>query len=200
MEFKSRESFVTSAMNGGMARAAKSFSIMLGATVKTNPPQILHLDHENNISRLKEQDQDLFVLVTQMIGDFNGKSYLIFNHDEAISISKILRKDDTEFDDRLREAFLMEIDNIVSAAVISELSDVLKAEIYGDVPVMKRLHGNGLYDFIAADKDPRDHGLLVINTGFTIDRYPHLHPQFIWKFSPVLLEMIPANVIAIQNR
>ncbi|RAW01018.1 chemotaxis protein CheC [Pseudochryseolinea flava] len=200
MEYKNRESFVTHAMNGGMARAARSFSIMLGATVKTSPSQILNLDNENNFARLKDQDQELFVLVTQMIGDFNGKSYLIFNIEEAIAIAKVLRKDEKELDERLREAFLMEIDNIVSAAVISELSDVLKAEIYGDVPMMKRLSGSSLYDFIAADKDPRDHGLLVINTGFTVDKHPNIHPQFIWKFSPVLLEMIPANVIAVQNR
>jgi chemotaxis protein CheY-P-specific phosphatase CheC len=198
MEFRSRESFVTNAMNVGMARAAKSFSVLLGSSVKTNPPQIVNLDHGNNFPRLKENDESLFVFVTQMIGDFNGKSYLIFNHHEVAAIGKIFKKDNQ--DDHLSEAFLMEIDNIVSAAVISELSNLLKVEIYGDVPVMKRFSGVNLYDFIAADKDPHDNGLVVINTGFTVEKFPDIHPQFIWKFSPVLLEMIPANLIAAQNR
>jgi chemotaxis protein CheY-P-specific phosphatase CheC len=197
MEYKSRESFVLHAMNVGMVRAAKSFSILLNSPVRTSPPQILTLEHNDNFLRLKESDGDVYVLITQVIGDVNGRSYLMFNDEECNALLKLIRKEGV-FNDTLKEAFLMEIDNIVSAAVITELSDLLKGEIYGDVPQIKKISGKALYDFIAADKEAIEHGNLVVNTGFNLEKNSKIHPQFIWKLSPSLLEMIPSNLIAVQ--
>lgn len=195
-----REIFLINAMNAGMSRAARSFSVMINSPVKTNPTQIVAVERNDNFLPLKENAGGLYLLTTQLIGSVTGKSYLVISEKESEAILRHLRKDNPELTESLLDAFLMEIDNIVSAAVISELSDKLKIEVYGDVPQMKRMNGGELYPYLAADKDERSHSSLIINTGFTIEKCPDVRPQFIWKISPALLDHAATQLRAVQTR
>jgi chemotaxis protein CheY-P-specific phosphatase CheC len=175
-------------MNNGFERAAHSFSSLVGKTVRiTNSPSVL-IRHDNDFSCFSEEKGDLMVLTTQIIGTITGKSFLIFSEEESKEIFKSLKSNS----DHLKEAFLMEIDNIISASVISELSNALAIEVYGDVPNLIRMHSRQLQDFMSGEIRKDDPSSMILsNTTFHFEKGDRVHPQFIWKLSTKVFDIIP---------
>jgi chemotaxis protein CheY-P-specific phosphatase CheC len=104
----------------GFDHAARSFSKLLGARVRNGmSPGAYSMDYlpesipENN-------DEEVYVLIIQVIGDFSGNSYLIFN--KAESLVMIERLKPRSQDQHFQEAVLLEVDHIISAAVIAALA------------------------------------------------------------------------------
>jgi chemotaxis protein CheY-P-specific phosphatase CheC len=187
MDNKSRENFIIHIMNNGFTRAAHSFSSLIGKPVRiTSSPSVL-IRHDSDFVCFSEEKGDLIVLTTQIIGSITGKSFLIFSEEESREIFKSLNGND-----HLKEAFLMEIDNIISASVISELSNGLAIEVYGDVPQLIRMHSRQLQDFIAGEIKKEDPSSMILsNTTFHFEKGDRVHPQFIWKLSSKVFDIIP---------
>ena len=198
---KNRQTFVIQALNAGLVKATHAFSIMTGSPVKMNPAVLANLSSEENFSGEKEPGAILYVLTTQLIGEVNGKSYLVMTEKECNALVRALHKNQLPEEDSLKEAFLLELDNIISASVISALSDALKIEIYGDVPQVKKMPSAALRNFISTDKDPKETAsMLVTRTLFTLDKIQEVSPLFIWKLSPSILEAVPPSAPSLQNR
>lgn len=193
MENRIRENFILHVMSKGFERAADSFSKLVGQHVRiTNSTSVL-VRHGEDFTCLSEESGDLTVLTTQLIGDLSGKSFLIFSEEETNEIFKVVGSPHNK---TLREAFLLEIDNIISASVISDLSNALNIEIYGDVPQIYQLHSNELQEFLAADltshsEDPSS--MILCNTTFRFDHGDQIHPQFIWRISSKVFDVIPSE-------
>lgn len=188
MDYKSRENFVIHIMNTGFTRAANSFSNMVGRPVRITNSASLLIRHDRDFTCFSEEKGDLVVLTTQIIGSISGKSFLIFSEEESREIFKTLKSTN----EQLQEAFLKEIDNIISASVIAELSNALKIEVYGDVPQLARLHSRELQDFMNAEiKKDEPSSMIVSNTTFHFEKGDRVHPQFIWKLSSKVFDVIP---------
>ncbi|MBY0426214.1 MAG: hypothetical protein K2Q22_11300, partial [Cytophagales bacterium] len=98
----------------------------------------------------------------------------------------------------LNEAFLLEIDNIISASVITELSNALNLRIYGDVPKLFKVNSKELIDFMSSKIEKHDPSSMIFgNTTFQFDKQDSVHPQFIWKISRKIFDMVPAQYITI---
>lgn len=188
MDYKSRENFVIHLMNTGFTRAARSFSDMVGRPVRITNSASLLIRHDREFSCFSEEKGDLVILTTQIIGSISGKSFLIFSEEESQEIFKSLKSTNQG----LQEAFLMEIDNIISASVIAELSNALSIEVYGDVPHLTRLHSRELQDFMNAEiKKDEPSSMIVSNATFHFEKGDRVHPQFIWKLSSKVFDVIP---------
>lgn len=194
MNTRSRENFLIQVMNSGFERAAASFSRLVNRSVKIINGQSVLIRQEQDFSSISEEQGDLHILVTQIIGDISGKSFLIFNRDESVEVFKTLSH--SVKSDTLNEAFLLELDNIISASVISELSDSLDLEIYGDVPQLVKINAKDLQLFMTKDEKKDDPVSVVFcNTTFQFDKHERVHPQFIWKLSSKIFELIPEQKI-----
>ncbi|PZR38504.1 MAG: hypothetical protein DI538_09450 [Azospira oryzae] len=194
MNTRSRENFLIQVMNSGFERAAASFSRLVNRSVKIINGQSVLIRQEQDFSSISEEQGDLHILVTQIIGDISGKSFLIFNRDESVEVFKTLSH--SVKSDTLNEAFLLELDNIISASVISELSDSLDLEIYGDVPQLVKINAKDLQLFMTKDEKKDDPASVVFcNTTFQFDKHEGVHPQFIWKLSSKIFELIPEQKI-----
>ncbi|MGC4021110.1 MAG: hypothetical protein QM734_03780 [Cyclobacteriaceae bacterium] len=193
MDNKSRENYVIHIMNSGFTRAAHSFSNMVGRPVRiTNSASVL-IRHDHDFACFSEEKGDLVVLTTQIIGSISGKSFLIFSDEESKEIFKSLKSNNQG----LQEAFLMEIDNIISASVIAELSNALDIEVYGDVPHLNRVHSRDLQDFMNREvKKDEPSSMIVSNTTFHFEKGDRVHPQFIWKLSSKVFDIIPQERVA----
>jgi chemotaxis protein CheY-P-specific phosphatase CheC len=192
-----RENFLVHVMSKGFERAATSFSQLINRPVKIINSQSILIKNEEAVSYISEESGDLSVLVTQIIGDITGKSYLIFNQDESKEIFRALKT--SVINESLNEAFLMEIDNIISASVISELSNSIELEIYGDVPKLTKIHSSDLHAFMNKDGVANDHSSVIFcNTTFQFDEHDRVHPQFIWRLSNKIFEMIPEHREAVK--
>jgi chemotaxis protein CheY-P-specific phosphatase CheC len=128
MENVYQENYIIHALNNGFKRAADSFSQLMGKKVRITNAQSILIRHNNKFSYISEEEGELFILVTQVIGDISGKSYLVFSSEEVAEVSRSLKA--TNSKPELTEAFLLEIDNIISASVIADLSNALHIELY----------------------------------------------------------------------
>ncbi len=191
MSTENRESFLINVMNKGFSRAALSFSQMIQKPVSVVNSQSLLIRHDD-FSYIAEAPGDFFILSTQIIGDISGKSFLIFSSEESSEIFKTLNSSISN--DALKEAFLLEIDNIISASVIAELSNSLGLEIYGDVPRLTKIHSKALESLMIQELNNEEPSSVIFcNTTFQLDAKERVHPQFIWKLSNRLFEMIPVE-------
>ena len=193
---QNRESYLIHVMNDGFAKAATSFSRLVNRQVRIINSQSVVIRHDDDFSCISEEQGDLFVLITQIIGDVTGKSFLIFNEEESEEIFRMMGTSVSNA--ALHEAFLMEIDNIISASVISEISNKLELDIYGDVPQLSKIHARDLQEFLTGKTiTDEPSSMILTNTTFLLDSKEKVHPQFIWKLSSKIFDMISDKKITV---
>lgn len=193
-----RENFIVHLMNLGFGRAAGSFSKFIGKPVKITNTKSILIRHDDDFSYISEEEGNLYVLVTQIVGNLYGKSYLIFNETECNDISQLI-SGDSGVTEKMKEAILMELDNIISASVITELSDNLKLDIYGDVPLLKKMHAFDLQEFVSNDINETDPSSVIFtNTTFQFDHHREVHPQFIWKISTKIFDKVSSENLMVK--
>lgn len=196
MDNHSRENILVHVMNTGFERAASSFSKLIGKPVKITTSQSILVKNDYDLSFVSEEQGELYVLITQIIGDVSGKSFLIINQEETNEIYKAINSSVTNIS--LKEGFLLEIDNIISASVIAEMSNALGIEIYGDVPQLVKVHAKNLQDFMCADvKKDNPSSIIFSNTTFQFEKSERVHPQFIWKISSKIFELMSAEKLIV---
>lgn len=197
---REREKIIIHIMNQGFQRASDAFSSFIGKSVKITNTQSVLVRHANDFSCISDEDGEIIVLVTKLIGDLTGKSYLILNADETSEIVKITSQTFGFVSHQLNDALLMEIDNIISASVISELSNNLKLEVYGDVPMLKRMKAEELENFMEREVEGMDRSAMILsNTTFQFNVSERVHPQFLWKLSSKIFESVPEDRIHLAS-
>jgi chemotaxis protein CheY-P-specific phosphatase CheC len=193
---RNQENYIVHILTAGFNRSAQSFSKFVGKNVKVHMAQSI-ARHFHDFSYLREDAGELYVLTTQLIGDFSGKSYLVLTHEECEEIFNSLHAGLAVGREQVKNAFLLEIDNIISASVISELSNALEIELYGDVPVLKKIQAQDLEALISSDTVSGEMGrALIANTTFQFDNQERVHPRFIWKLSSKVFDVIPQQKIS----
>jgi chemotaxis protein CheY-P-specific phosphatase CheC len=194
---KARENYIVHVLNAGFNRSAQSFSQFVMRKVKVHTSQSILVRNNDDFSYITEEEGNLYVLTTQLIGDFSGKSYLILNEEECEEIFNGLHADMSDNREQLKDALLLEIDNIISASVIAELSNELQIELYGDVPILKRVNAKDLQDLIGTDGAVGEStSIVVTNTSFQFDNHDRVNPQFIWKLSTKIFDIIPKEKVS----
>jgi len=189
MSEKSAEKFIIRILNKGFQRAAESFSKLIGKDVQISSSPALLVTPVSEHAFVSEENGELIVLTTQLMGDIMGKSYLILSEDESKEIFKTVG---LQLSDQLKEGFLLEIDNIISATVIAELSNELDLEVYGDVPRIFHINARELQDFMKNSMTSDEAASIIFsNTNFHFESGDHIHPQFIWRLSSKIFEIIP---------
>lgn len=185
-----RQEKLAKIMGIGFDRAARSFSNLIHRKVTVTNCHSIVTDSLRSERAFAEAHGDLHVLVTQVIGDVSGKSFLIFTDKERAEVFNAmnLRQDN----EALCEAFLLEIDNIISASVISELADSLGLEVYGDVPELHRIAAAEYSTFMEkAIGSGGASGLLFCRATFQVGEHESTAPQFVWNLSNRIFEAIP---------
>ncbi|MBK6267251.1 hypothetical protein JKA74_19575 [Marivirga sp. S37H4] len=119
----------------GYQNASKSFSSLSGDQVTVKNFE-LHFGEAPDLLYKIIKTRNPTVLITDIIGEVKGKSYLVFNETDAKAVPEMLisKMKTLETNPDFCEIILKEVDNMVSASVITELSNQLDLKIYGDVP------------------------------------------------------------------
>lgn len=128
-------------LNIGLARAADSFAVIAQEKVLLEVPS-LDLMPGNGILHLVRDIQKSNVAIQSDIrGEFNGTTLMFFSGQHIQRLSKVcLRMQapaSTSIDD-MQESLLLEISNIITGALVTQLANILKAKIYGAPPVAPR--------------------------------------------------------------
>jgi len=190
----SRERFITNVMNAGFGKAAESFSKLVNGVVRVTDTSSVVLPLHGELGGVAEESGSLIVLTTQIIGRISGKSFLVFSEREIHEIFKSLGSKNRI----LEEAFLLEIDNIISASVISGLSNALSIEVYGDVPQLSHIAAHTLHAFIQNEVSREDSSHLACSRAtFHFENARDVHPQFIWKINSKVFDIIPLEKLVV---
>lgn len=183
--------FIKSMIESGYDNAADSFSSLLGTPVTYDNYGINVLNSPGQVPEITQSDKPLTVVTTEIKGELNGKSYLIMDQQECDQIYAICMKAKAPETMLLKE-FLKELDNILSAAVITGISNTLKLEIYGDVPHIltteaKTVENIVFHDFTWNEQADVGDNYIVASIRFRLACDKTCQPQFIWKLDNTFL-------------
>lgn len=124
-------------LNIGLARAADSFAAIAQEKVLLEVPS-LELVRPRDILKLVQKYQKNNIIVQSDIkGDFNGTTLMFFSGQHLQRLSRVcLRLNVPESLDlnEMQESLLLEISNIITGALVTQLANILKAKIYGAPP------------------------------------------------------------------
>jgi len=128
-------------LNIGLARAADSFAIIAQERVLLEVPNIDLLDSDDILRKVREYQANHVPIQSDIRGDFNGTTLMFFSGQHIQRLSRVcLRMQTTEALDvnELQESLLLEISNIITGALVTQLANILKASIYGAPPTAPR--------------------------------------------------------------
>ncbi|MDX2189143.1 MAG: hypothetical protein SFY32_04700 [Bacteroidota bacterium] len=176
-------------LDKALSHSANVFSQFLGKTVSFTISGI-HDFFENEIVN---SDKNLNVIVSDLKGDVKGRSYLIFKDNDATNLVKTCLSPEYAQDLTMQSAILLELDNILTAAVVTNLVNSLKINSYAYVPAQMNLTPSQLRDNLENDFH-QDCLLITINTQFNVDNLA-ISPMFIWALELKLIDIISETTI-----
>ncbi|WKN33667.1 hypothetical protein PZB74_10055 [Porifericola rhodea] len=181
----------------GYKNAAKSFSVIIQQNIEIEISEIEVTKSEPDYRHFIKSGEDITMLTTKIIGEVEGKSYLLLNEEEksAIFSACLPPQKDEEARKTMEEAMLKEIDNIVSATVITQFSNALGFSIYGDVPHLFYMPAKEVATTIADELKQVSDYFLTVNTRFMFENDTTLQPNFFWILSSQFLERIRERTV-----
>ena len=125
-------------LNIGLARAADSFAIIAQERVMLEVPNLDLLPSHNIIERVREYQTRYVAIQSDIRGDFNGSTFMFFSGQHIQRLSRVclrMQVPDSLQLNELQESLLLEISNIITGALVTQLANILKANIYGAPPM-----------------------------------------------------------------
>jgi len=176
----------------GLAKAAESLSFFMKESITLKETDFDISNDKNVFIRTVSHAENLYVLRTEMKGELKGVCYLVFNKEEKDEICKAaLPKDIVDNPEKLKsmeEPLLLEVDNIIAASVVTQISNHLKKKVYGDVPSLLAMSSDVLKSKIIEQMQP-DKFIIGFQTEF-ISSKSHFHPEFFWILEPEFLNCV----------
>jgi chemotaxis protein CheY-P-specific phosphatase CheC len=189
-EMKERfEPVLRDAFEAGYLNAALSLSRLTGGGISFNNFRFSnHKLYEGPFDthvRDGRAGTDL-MLTTEVFGDLSGKSYLLLSVDELEWITSKIPGHANQHEN-MTEEFIKEVNNILSASVITWLSNHLERRVYGNVPVLAGKLTRRMEDVIHEDFRGCSEEVFVNSVSFSIENHPEVHPTFVWVIDTRLM-------------
>ncbi len=184
-------------ISAGLIKSAESLSFFMNETITLkdfdaekhldNPPLELSKKDENNIH----------LLTTKVIGEMKGICCLIFSEEEADHLRKAALPqeilDSPEMMEEMSDGIMLEVDNIISASVITQFSNLLKVKIHGGVPSLKKVTSKEMEEFISGEVDQELY-LISFKTSFESSK-ANFNPEFVWLFDNTFIDCIKNYIV-----
>ena len=97
----------------------------------------------------------------------------------------------------MTEAFLLEIDNIMTANVVTQFSNIFQKKIYGDVPSLFMLKGNEINKFLSENHN-NELNVIYFNARFNTKSF-EINPEFIFMMDDVFFENVK-SVVSMEKK
>jgi hypothetical protein len=188
------EKRLANAFDAGFANATRSLALLTrnrvvyhGFHSEVCRLNNLHLTHD---IYKRHNEGSRVLLTTDIFGDLSGKSYLFLSSSDYTLLTHSIPN--SAFSVNLREEFLKELDNILSAAVITKISNELNKRMFGNIPIMvgetkSRLENIIKYDFLEQAEQ-----LYINSVSFSFESHTNVQPLFLWAidYSRVMTGLI----------
>lgn len=183
MELSNKElDYAKEIVNISLAKAgdALSFFIKQKTIISSNSVSLDKISDSTVFTKI--QSNHIISLKTEIKGEFDGNCYLLFTEEDKEKILELTLPNNILSDETKKQEFgnaiLLEIDNILTASVVTQFSNILKFKMYGYVPQIKIVQSNEINEYLYSENKDKD-SLLNIKTKFMTD-IDKLEPEFIW--------------------
>jgi len=177
-------------INCGLQEAAEALSFFIKQPVQVAPVKWSDLQLSDQLP-LAEQDHN-HLLTTNLVGDIEGLCCLIFSQDEARLLQQAALPAEVLTDavmaKTMGEAILLEVDNIIAAAVITQLANLLQRKLHGAVPELQVLSAVALDAFVQQHLEEQAHVFNFKANFKTADGA--FAPAFLWFVQEPILSAI----------
>lgn len=189
-------------INNGLEKAAQSMAFFTKDEVAINSTDV-QLKPIAFMERVlsKSDQRELTILTTEIMGEVGGVCYLIFTEDE---VNKILHASLPESvlgnPEKLKvmgEAILLEMDNIIVAAVVTELANTLNYKIFGNVPTLSKTLSNGFMQIFSSARKTTNY-FLYFKSEFKTKELD-INPDFIWLLDDKYLDGLKSAMAKDEN-
>lgn len=179
-------------INIGLGKAADSLSFFSQQKVIIRSSELI-LKNTNEAKNLtKKEGDNIHVLTTDIVGDLKGVCFLIFNEKEVNKLLKISLPasilEDEEQKLVMSDAILKEADNIISASVITQFSNLLKFNIHGGIPELDIMAEDKVMAFLLSRATDSKY-FLQISAQFHTEEVD-FSPEFVWFLDTQFIEGI----------
>lgn len=174
---------IAAVMKAGCQRAAQAFSAFVRQEVGSEI-QFLTTVAAAQADLISYPTDNATLVITDIIGEAGGRSYLVLSAAEGALIQNLCLPSMSNAEQRatLSEAVLKELDNVLSAAMITEFSNALHLSIYGGVPHLLTLSVDDLKKKFHEDfHTESDSHCWWVKVRFIFKSKDYLQPQFVWK-------------------
>lgn len=130
-------------LNIGLARAADSFAAIAKDKVLLKVPDIQLIEVKELLQLVAKYESTHFIIQSDIKGDFNGATLMLFSDDHIKRLSEVcLSMIDVQKGEvtAMQESLLLEISNIITGALVTQLANILKSNIYGSPPKAPKSH------------------------------------------------------------
>ncbi|MBR0572123.1 chemotaxis protein CheC [Microvirga sp. STS03] len=130
-------------LNIGLARAADSFAAIAKDKVLLKVPDIQLIEVKDLLNLVSRYESTHFIIQSDIKGDFNGATLMLFSDDHIKRLSEVclsmveIQKNEVN---AMQESLLLEISNIITGALVTQLANILKSNIYGSPPKAPKSH------------------------------------------------------------
>ena len=175
-------------ISNAIAHAAQSLSKLLKDEVKLFKLDLIdQLAYQVTLPDINE-GKECYLLKTTIFGDIRAISNLIVNDIDAERIWQITQPENIPMQQEMQEAILMEMDNILTAAVVSEIANILQVSVFGGVPGLQKIPSSEAMSVILPDEEGYDYQF-ILKTSF-ICKTTEINPSFVWFFQRELLDNV----------
>jgi chemotaxis protein CheC len=125
-------------LNIGLARAADSFATVARDKVLLKVPDLRLIQLQELVTMVQKYQGTHTLIQSDIKGDLNGTTLMLFSGDHIEKLTQVCLSVDFRYDGHLsdmQESLLLEISNIITGALVTQLANILKTSLYGSPPM-----------------------------------------------------------------
>ena len=189
---KKEEDVAKEIISAGLVKAAESLTFFMNETITLKDFEEDKLIEQPPLELGKKEEASILLLTTKVIGDLKGVCCLIFSEEEADHLRQAALPpeilESPEMMAEMSDGIMLEVDNIISASVITQFSNLLKVKIHGGVTDLKRVNYKEMESIIQEDINNELY-LISFKTSFESAKVA-FNPEFVWLFDNAFIESI----------
>ncbi|XOV93416.1 MAG: hypothetical protein ACFHWX_01645 [Bacteroidota bacterium] len=139
----------------GLDDAAKSMEFFTMSETRQEFDENFVIGKTGPLNLMSYENKIIYLLTTGLEGELNGKAFLILTEEEVNALMKIRydsKKTYSQTYEARRDGLILEIDNIITASVMSQFANHFDYNTYGGTPNLDILTYRGLVDSFETER------------------------------------------------
>lgn len=182
-----------------ISKAVRSMELMLKIRVKAE-----HVDYgRGRLEHIPEFDAlgrfKVHLVKVAFKGDIKGNFYFIINGHEVDLINQVCLPEKISSDVRsenkmMMHGFMSEIENMIAAQSIREISEFLGVQLMGEVPEVNIMQGSQVNEYLEQENELNKTAFYVrsVLAGVVVN----ISPYFIWMLDKSFIDKLKDNIVS----